>query len=90
MGLQQEKEDVLDSLYNLVSESDPTDSPLMREKYKQLNSQMEMLSIEQNNAVFGTTVEICQEAERLAFRRGALLPDRFPRLYQIRRYFPLY
>ena len=70
MGLQQKKEDVLDSLYNLVSESDPIDSPLIREKYRQLNSQIEMLTIEQNNAVFGTTVEICQEAERLAFRRG--------------------
>ena len=61
---------VLDQLYRAYAESHETDPPGIREGFKELESFLEILPLDDNNAVFNLCCRICVAYEHKAFVDG--------------------
>ncbi len=61
---------VLDQLYQAYAESHEDDPPSIREGFKELESFLETLPLDDNNAVWNLCVRICVEYEHKAFLDG--------------------
>ena len=65
-------ETVLDQLYQAYCESQKSDQPEISEGFKELESFLESLPLDDNNAVFNLCCRLCTAYERKAFRHGLL------------------
>ena len=61
---------VLDQLYRAYPESHEDDPPGIREGFKELESFLEVLPLDDNNAVFNLCCRICTAYEHKAFIDG--------------------
>ena len=61
---------VLDQLYRTYAESHEDDLPGIREGFKELESFLEVLPLDDNNAVFNLCCRICVAYEHKAFIDG--------------------
>jgi len=61
---------VLDQLYYAYAESHENDPPGIREGFKELESFLEILPLDDNNAVFNLCCQICVAYEHKAFIDG--------------------
>ena len=61
---------VLDQIYQAYAESHESDPPEIRAGYAELESFLETLSLDDNNAVFTLCCRISTEYERKAFKEG--------------------
>lgn len=61
---------VLDQLYRAYAESHEDDPPGIREGFKELESFLEVLPLDDNNAVFNLCCRICVAYEQKAFIDG--------------------
>ena len=61
---------VLDQLYRAYAESHENDPPGIREGFKELENFLEVLPLDDNNAVFNLCCRICVAYERKAFIDG--------------------
>lgn len=61
---------VLDQLYRAYSESHEKDPPEIREGFRELESFLETLPLDDNNAVFNLCCDICLAYEYKAFVDG--------------------
>ncbi len=68
-----DRENILESLYWLYTESAPTDSAKLRAGYARLRAQLNFMKPEEYDAVFDTVTELCTESEQLAFYAGIRL-----------------
>lgn len=65
-------ETVLDQLYQAYCESHQSDPPEIRNGFKELESFLESLPLDDNNAVFNLCCHLCTAYERKAFQDGLL------------------
>ena len=65
-------ETVLDQLYQAYAESHESDPPEISEGFKELESFLESLPLNDNNAVFNLCCRLCTAYEEKAFRHGLL------------------
>ena len=65
-------ETVLDQLYQAYCESHESDPPEISKGFKELESFLESLPLEDNNAVFNLCCRLCTAYEEKAFRHGLL------------------
>ena len=65
-------ETVLDQLYQAYAESHESDPPEISEGFKELESFLESLPLNDNNAVFNLCCRLCTAYERKAFHDGLL------------------
>ena len=65
-------ETVLDQLYQAYCESHESDPPEISEGFKELESFLESLPLNDNNAVFNLCCRLCTAYERKAFQDGLL------------------
>ena len=63
-------ETVLDQLYQAYCESHESDPPEISEGFKELESFLESLTLNDNNAVFNLCCRLCSGYERKAFIDG--------------------
>ena len=63
-------ETVLDQLYQAYTESHESDPPEIRDGFKELDSLLEHLSLDDNNAVWNLCCQLCTAYERKAFLDG--------------------
>ena len=63
-------ETVLDQLYQAYAESHESDPPEISEGFKELDSLLGNISLEDNNAVFNLCCRLCSAYERKAFLDG--------------------
>ena len=63
-------ETVLDQLYQAYCESHESDPPEISEGFKELESFLESLPLDDNNAVFNLCCRLCSGYERKAFIDG--------------------
>ena len=63
---------VLDQLYQAYCESHESDPPEISEGFKELESFLESLPLDDNNAVFSLCCRLCTAYERKAFHDGLL------------------
>ena len=61
---------VLDQLYHAYAESHENDPPGIREGFKELESFLEVLPLDDNNAVFNLCCRVCTAYEHKAFIDG--------------------
>ena len=61
---------VLDQLYRAYAESHENDPPGIREGFKELENYLEVLPLDDNNAVFNLCCRICTAYEHKAFIDG--------------------
>ena len=61
---------VLDQLYRAYAESHEDDPPGIREGFKELENYLEVLPLDDNNAVFNLCCRICVAYEHKAFIDG--------------------
>ena len=61
---------VLDQLYRAYAESHENDPPGIREGFKELESFLEVLPLDDNNAVFNRCCSLCTAYEHKAFLDG--------------------
>ena len=61
---------VLDQLYRAYAESHENEPPGIREDFKELESYLEVLPLDDNNAVFNLCCRICTAYEHKAFIDG--------------------
>ena len=61
---------VLDQLYRAYAESHEDDPPGLRKSFKELESFLEVLPLDDNNAVFNLCCRICVAYEHKAFIDG--------------------
>ena len=67
-----DSETVLDQLYQAYCESHESDSPEISNGFKELESFLESLPLNDNNAVFTLCCRLCTAYERKAFHDGLL------------------
>lgn len=67
-----DSETVLDQLYQAYCESHESDPPEISEGFKELESFLESLPLDDNNAVFNLCCRLCTAYEKKAFRHGLL------------------
>ena len=65
-------ETVLDQLFQAYQESHESDPPEIRNGFKELESFLESLPLDDNNAVFTRCCQLCTAYERKAFHDGLL------------------
>ena len=65
-------ETVLDQLYQAYAESHESDPPEIRAGFAELETFLESLPLDDNNAVFNITCRLCTHYERKAFLDGLL------------------
>ena len=65
-----ENKTVLDHLYRAYAESHENDPPGIRECFKELENYLEVLPLDDNNAVFNLCCRICVAYEHKAFIDG--------------------
>ena len=65
-----ENKTVLDQLYRAYAESHENDPPGIRECFKELENYLEVLPLDDNNAVFNLCCRICVANEHKAFIDG--------------------
>lgn len=65
-----ENKTVLDQLYRAYAESHENDPPGIRECFKELENYLEVLPLDDNNAVFNLCCRICVAYEHKAFIDG--------------------
>ncbi len=63
-------ETILDQLYMAYSESHEADPPEIKGAFAELNSFLDGLSLDDNNAIFGLTCRISIACERRGFLNG--------------------
>ena len=63
-------ETVLDQLYQAYAESHESDPPEIRDGFKELDTLLEQLSLDDNNAVWNLCCQLCTAYERKAFLDG--------------------
>ena len=63
-------ETVLDQLYQAYAESHESDPPEISEGFKELECFLESLPLDDNNAVFNLTCQLCTAYEHKAFLDG--------------------
>ena len=63
-------ETVLDQLYQAYAESHESDPPEISEGFKELDSLLGNISLEDNNAVFNLCCRLCSTYERKSFLDG--------------------
>ena len=63
-------ETVLDQLYQAYAESHESDSPEIRNGFKELDDLLGNLSLDDNNAVWNLCCQLCTAYERKAFLDG--------------------
>lgn len=63
-------ETVLDQLYQAYAESHESDPPEIRDGFKDLDTLLEHLPLEDNNAVWNLCCQLCTAYERKAFLDG--------------------
>ena len=63
-------ETVLDQLYQAYSESHESDSPDIRDDFRELDALLGHLPLDDNNAVFNLCCRLCSAYERKAFIDG--------------------
>ena len=63
-------ETVLDQLYQVYQESHESDPPDIRDGFKELENFLEVLPLDDNNAVFNLCCRICVAYEHKAFIDG--------------------
>lgn len=63
---------VLDQLYRVYAESHESDPPEIQEGFRELETFLESLPLEDNNAVFNLCCRLCSAYEYKAFRDGVL------------------
>ncbi len=63
-------ETILDQLYTVYSESHEADLPEIKDAFAELNSFLDGLSLDDNNAGFGLTCRISIACERRGFLNG--------------------
>ena len=63
-------ETVLDQLYQAYAESHESDPPEISEGFKELDSLLANISLEDNNAVFNLCCRLCSTYERKSFLDG--------------------
>ena len=63
---------VLDQIYQAYAESHESDPPEIRAGYAELESFLESLPLDDNNAVFNLCCRLCVHYERKAFMDGLL------------------
>ena len=63
-------ETVLDQLYQAYAESHGSDPPEISEGFKELDSLLGNISLEDNNAVFNLCCRLCSTYERKSFLDG--------------------
>ena len=63
-------ETVLDQLYQAYAESHESDSPEIRDSFKELDELLCALPLDDNNAVFNLCCSLCTAYERKAFQDG--------------------
>ena len=63
-------ETVLDQLYQAYAESRESDPPEIQAGFAELESFLEILPLDDNNAVFSLCCRLCIHYERKAFRDG--------------------
>ena len=63
---------VLDQIYQAYAESHESDPPEIRAGYAELESFLETLPLDDNNAVFNLCCHLCVHYERKAFLDGLL------------------
>ena len=63
-------ETVLDQLYQAYAESHESDPPEIRDGFKELDTLLEHLPLEDNNAVWNLCCQLCTAYERKAFLDG--------------------
>ena len=61
---------VLDQLYRAYAESHENDPPGIRDGFKELENYLEVLPLDDNNAVFNLCCRLCCAYERKAFLDG--------------------
>ena len=61
---------VLDQLYKAYADSHESDSPEIRERFKELDELLGTLPLADNNAVFNLCCRLCSAYERKAFIDG--------------------
>ena len=61
---------VLDQLYQAYAESHESDPPEIRDGFKELENYLEVLPLDDNNAVFNLCCQICVAYEHKAFIDG--------------------
>ena len=61
-------ETVLDQLYQAYAESHESDPPEIREGFMELDELLEMLPLDDNNAVFNLCCSLCSAFEQKVFR----------------------
>lgn len=67
-----DSETVLDQLYQAYFESHESDPPEIRYGFKELESFLESLPLDDNNAVFTLCCRLCTAYEEKAFRHGLI------------------
>lgn len=65
-------ETVLDQLYQAYCESHESDPPEIRNGFTELESLLESLPLDDNNAVFNLCCRLCTAYEEKAFRHGLI------------------
>jgi hypothetical protein len=63
-------ETVLDQLYQVYQESHESDPPDIRDSFRELDTLLERLSLDDNNAVFNLCCHLCAAYEHKAFSDG--------------------
>ena len=63
-------ETILDQLYQAYAESHESDPPEISEGFKELDSLLGNISLEDNNAVFNLCCRLCSTYERKSFLDG--------------------
>ncbi len=61
---------VLDQLFQAYQESHEADPPDIKDGFRQLDTFLESLPLDDNNAVFALTCKLCTAYERKAFMDG--------------------
>ena len=67
-----DSETVLDQLYQAYCESHESDPPEISDGFKELETFLESLPLDDNNAVFTRCCQLCTAYERKAFHDGLL------------------
>ena len=63
-------ETVLDQLYQVYTESHESDPPNIRDGFKELDTLLEQLPLDDNNAVWNLCCQLCTAYEHKAFLDG--------------------
>ena len=63
-------ETVLDQLYQVYTESHESDPPNIRDGFKELDTLLEQLPLDNNNAVWNLCCQLCTAYEHKAFLDG--------------------